>query len=77
MKLKIRSIHEQDDASKECVFLDVVDDCDLDHYGLADTTSASGVTTSAWLRTVLPMGPHSVACSLSVTIKTAIRNRRF
>jgi hypothetical protein len=50
VKLKIVSIHEQGDASKEYVLLDVVEDCNLNHYGLADTTYTSDDKISNKLR---------------------------
>lgn len=50
MKLKILSIHEQGDAAKEYVRLEVIEDCDLQYYGLADTTYTSKGTISNKLR---------------------------
>lgn len=50
MKLKILSIHEQGDASKEYVLIEVIDDCDLDYYAIADTTYTSDGKISNKLR---------------------------
>ena len=50
MKLRILSIHEQGKADKEYVWLEVLEDCDLDHYGLADTTYTSNDKISNKLR---------------------------
>lgn len=50
MKLKILSIHEQGNANKEYVLLEVVEDCNLDYYGLADTTYTSNDKISNKLR---------------------------
>jgi hypothetical protein len=50
MNVKILSIHEQGNAEKEYVLLEVVEDCDLGHYGLADTTYTSDGAISNKLR---------------------------
>lgn len=38
MKMKIRSIHGHGKASEEYVILDVLEDCNLNHYLIADST---------------------------------------
>lgn len=38
MDLKVLSINEQGDASKEYVWIEVLSDCSLNNYALADTT---------------------------------------
>lgn len=38
MKVKIRSIHGHGDASEEYVVLEILQDCNADHYVIADTT---------------------------------------
>lgn len=50
LKLKILAIHEQGDAPKEYVLLEATSDCDLDYYGLADTTYTSDGKISNRLR---------------------------
>lgn len=50
MKLKIRSIQEHGDATKEYVIIDVLEDCDVGRHGLADTTFTSEHKVSNRLR---------------------------
>lgn len=50
MKLRILSIHEQGSADKEYIWLEVLEDCNLDYYGLADTTYTSNESISNKLR---------------------------
>ncbi|WP_087138724.1 hypothetical protein [Brevundimonas diminuta] len=38
MNLKILSIYEKGNSSKEYVLLEVIADCNLDYYAIADTT---------------------------------------
>lgn len=52
MKMKVLSIHEKGDASKESVLLEVVDDCDLCYFSLADTTYTQSGKISNKLRHV-------------------------
>jgi hypothetical protein len=50
MKLRILSIHEQGNADKEYVWMEVLEDCDLGHHALADTTYTSSDAISNKLR---------------------------
>lgn len=50
MKLKIVSVHNQGDFDKEHVLLRAVEDCNLTHYLLADTTYIKDDVVSNRLR---------------------------
>lgn len=71
MKLKILSIHEQGDAGKEYVWLEVVEDCNLDHYGVADTTYTSENKISNKLRHFFWFPPKTVKKGERVVLRTS------
>jgi len=50
MKLKILSVNEKGDASKEYVWLEVLEDCDVGRYAIADSTYVSEGKISNKLR---------------------------
>lgn len=50
MDLKIKSVHEKGDASKEYVLIDVKADCNAGDFGVADTTFNDNGTVSNRLR---------------------------
>lgn len=70
MKLKILSIHEQGNASAEYVLLEVAQDCDLSHYGVADTTYSSENSISNKLRHFFWFPPTSVKKGELVVLRT-------
>lgn len=70
MNLKILSVHEQGSASKEYVWLEVVNDCDLKNYGLADTTYTANNAISNKLRHFYWWPPHQVKKGERVVLMT-------
>ncbi len=50
MKLKIISIHNHGDYDKEYVFLQAIEDCDIGHYAVADSTYTNAARVSNKLR---------------------------
>lgn len=70
MKLRILSIHEQGNADKEYVWLEVVEDCNLDHYGLADTTFTATDKISNKLRHFFWFPPTEVKEGERVVLQT-------
>lgn len=70
MKLKVLSIHERGNANKEYVLLEVVEGCNLDHYGLADTTYTSNDKISNKLRHFYWFPPTDVKQGEWVVLQT-------
>ncbi len=70
MDLKILSIHEQGNADKEYVWLEVVNDCDLKYYTLADTTYSGQNAISNKLRHFYWWAPHTVKKGERVVLMT-------
>lgn len=49
MKLRIHSLKNQGDASKEYIALEAVEDCGLSNYAVVDTTfTAEGTVSNRW-----------------------------
>lgn len=76
MKLKIRSINEIGDASKEFVMLVALEDCDLDHYAIADTTYTEDNTISNKLPHFFWFPPKQVLEGELVVLRTGVGNNR-
>lgn len=72
MKLKIRSIHEQGNAASEYVLFDVVEDCDLVYFGVADTTYSSVTSISNKLRHFFWFPPTKVNKGELVVLRTGV-----
>lgn len=70
MKLKITSINEKGDASKEYVSIEVLEDCNLDHFGVADTTYTSDDKISNKLRHFYWFPPTKVIAGERVVLRT-------
>jgi len=74
MKLKISSIQEKGNASKEYVWLEVTEDCDLSYYGLADTTFTSDGKIANKLRHFFWFPSKSVKKGEQVVLRTGAGN---
>jgi hypothetical protein len=74
MKLKIRSIHEQGKAAEEYVLLDVVEDCSVEYFGLADTTYTGTSSISNKLRHFFWFPPKKVKKGELVVLRTGVGN---
>jgi hypothetical protein len=70
MKLRILSIHEQGKADKEYVWMEVLEDCDLSRYSLADTTYTSTDAISNKLRHFFWFPPKPVKKGQRVLLQT-------
>jgi hypothetical protein len=78
MKLKILSIQEQGDASKEYVWLEVTEDCDLKYFGIADTTYTGDSSISNKLRHFFWFPPTNVKRGERVVLQTkAGKNEQY
>ena len=70
MDLKILAIHEQGKAAEEYVLLDVLKDCNLTNYGLADTTYTSSEKISNKLRHFYWFPPTLVKAGELIVLRT-------
>jgi hypothetical protein len=70
MDIKILSIHEQGNADKEYVFIEVLNDCNLKYYGLADTTYSTPTSISNKLRHFYWWTSHDVKKGERVVLRT-------
>ncbi len=70
MDLKVLSIHNHGDASAEYVLLEVVNDCNVKYYTLADTTYATGGGISNRLRHFFWFPPKDVKAGELVILRT-------
>ncbi len=72
MELKIMSVHEHGSASKEYVWIEVLEDCDLDHYAVADTTYTSERTISNKLRHFYWFKKKQVKAGQRIVLRTGV-----
>lgn len=70
MKVKILSVHNQGNFDEEYVLLEVVSDCDIGKYVLADTTYTSTGTVSNKLRHVYWFPDKDVKKGELVSLRT-------
>lgn len=72
MKLKIRSIHEQGKAADEYVLFDVLEDCSMEYFAVADTTYVSATSISNKLRHFFWFPPARVKKGELVVLRTSV-----
>lgn len=70
MKLKVLSIHEKGDASKEYVLLEATEDCDVGNYAVADSTYTGEHSVSNMLRHVYWFPDKAIKKGNRVVLRT-------
>ena len=70
MNLKIVSVHEKGKANDEYVLLEVLADCNLSYYGVADTTYTADGKISNKLRHFYWFSPKDVKIGQLVVLRT-------
>lgn len=72
MHLKVRSIHGHGDAAQEYVVIDVIEDCDIGSYMLADSTYLPNGNISNRLRHVYWLPDQKVKKGDTVFVWTGV-----